>query len=96
MNMNFKLSNPALKGFLFPAVLVLLNFCLKGIFIHSGDISGDEPFTIYYSQVDFGTLLEMLKTENNPPFFFLLMHFWINFSVFLPFQSDFYPYCSAL
>lgn len=76
--MTFKLSNSSLKTFIFPAVLVLLNFFLKGIFINSGDISGDEPFTIYYSQVDFGTLFTMLKTENNPPFFFLLMHFWIN------------------
>lgn len=75
--MTYKLSNPSLKEFIFPALLVLLNFFLKSIFISSGDISGDEPFTIYYSQVDFGTLFAMLKTENNPPFFFLLLHFWI-------------------
>jgi uncharacterized membrane protein len=81
-----------LKPWLVPAGLIFLNFILKIIFLGSRDIAMDEPFTIYYSQAGISSLFEMLKTENNPPLFFLLLHFWIKvfgisvFSVrFLPF-----------
>jgi uncharacterized membrane protein len=37
----------------------------------------DEPFTLYYAQQGVSAIFQMLFNENNPPFHFLLMHYWI-------------------
>jgi mannosyltransferase len=66
-----------LVNFIYPIGLVLLNLVLKILFLDNRDVSMDEPFTIFYAQVDFRTLFEMLRTENNPPLFFIILHFWI-------------------
>ncbi len=58
-----------------PALLVL-NFGLKLSWIGVNDLSGDEPFTIYWAQRPLEDLFALLRTENNPPLYFLLMHFW--------------------
>ncbi len=55
----------------------VLNFFLKILFVSAKDIAMDEPFSIYYSQMDLASIFTMLKTENNPPLHFLLLHFWI-------------------
>ncbi len=57
--------------------LLLLNLLLKILYIRSSDICIDEPFTIFYAQSNMHDLFEMLRNENNPPLFFLLLHFWI-------------------
>jgi mannosyltransferase len=62
---------------LFPLFLLLLNIILKIIRLDHRDIAMDEPFSIFYSQADFHTLFAMLKTENNPPLYFILLHAWI-------------------
>ncbi len=67
----------AQNSWLIPVGLILLNFVLKILFLSSRDIALDEPFTIYYSQADLSSLFQMLKTENNPPLFFILTHYWI-------------------
>lgn len=59
--------------------LVVLNFLVKFLYIDFGDIAGDEPFTLFYAQVGMDQFSEMLERENNPPLFFLLVHFWIKF-----------------
>jgi 4-amino-4-deoxy-L-arabinose transferase-like glycosyltransferase len=64
-------------SWLIPVGLIFLNVILKVIFLGRNDIAIDEPFTIFYSQTGFPALFEMLKTENNPPLFFVLLHFWI-------------------
>ena len=66
------------ENYVYPVSLILLNFLLKLFFLDSRDIAMDEPFSIFYSQVDFSTLFNMLKTENHPPFHFLILHYWIN------------------
>jgi len=75
--MNNQLSKATNEKYIFPVLLLLINFIIRVLYLNAGDISGDEPFTIFYSQVDFETFFNMLKTENNPPLFFLLIHFWI-------------------
>lgn len=56
--------------------LVLLNAVLKLCWLGVNELSGDEPFTVFWSQQKVGDLLEMFKEENNPPLFFFLMKWW--------------------
>lgn len=63
--------------FLIPIGLIILNLLVKAIYIDFGDISGDEPFTLFYAQVGMDQFSQMLEHENNPPLFFLLVHIWI-------------------
>ena len=58
--------------------LLFLNIALKLPFIGAGDISLDEPFTLFHAQKSIPEIFEMLKNENNPPLMFLLVHYWIN------------------
>lgn len=58
-------------------LIFVLNFVLKFWYISSNDIALDEPFTLFYSQMDLGSIFKMLQTENNPALHFLFMHFWI-------------------
>jgi mannosyltransferase len=81
-----------LTPWLIPLGLILLNFILKVIFLGRQDVAMDEPFTIYYSQAGFSSLFDMLKTENNPPLFFLLMHFWITIFGISAFSVRFMPF----
>lgn len=57
--------------------IFILNFLLKFLYISSRDVAGDELFTLFYAQTEINTILDMLYNENNPPFHFLFMHFWV-------------------
>lgn len=57
--------------------LILLNLGLKLAWTGVTELAGDEPFTVYWSQRPFEELFTMLRTENNPPLYFLLMHGWL-------------------
>lgn len=61
---------------LIPIVLVLINFYLKYKFISNQSISGDEPFSIYFSQFDITTIITHLSEGNNPPLFEIILHLW--------------------
>lgn len=60
---------------LLPA-LVVLNLVLKLAWLGVNELAGDEPFTVYWAQRPLDELFRMLRTENNPPLYFLLMHGW--------------------
>ncbi len=76
--------------FYYPTIIFLLNVFIKIFYLNSRDIALDEPFTIYYSQQKITSIVNMLYGENNPPFHFFIMHYWIKlfgigaFSVRLP------------
>lgn len=61
-----------------PIVLVLVNFVLRYLYLDWGDISGDEPFSVFVSQQEISEINHLLKGENNPPIHFYLLHYWIN------------------
>lgn len=64
-------------SFFIPLLLFVINFIIKISFITSRDIALDEPFSMYYAQMDIPGIIDMLYNENNPPFHFFLLHYWI-------------------
>lgn len=56
--------------------LFALNFILKLSFADTS-ISGDEAFSIFFSQQDLSSLIERLSKDQNPPLYFIILHFWI-------------------
>ena len=59
------------------SVLFLLNMILKLLWLGSMEVAMDEPFSIWWAGHPVNEILKMLKTENNPPLHFLLLHYWI-------------------
>lgn len=62
-----------------PIFFILLGFVLKGIYLGSNSLGGDEPFSVYHSQQSLDQLFAIFQSENNPPLHFLLLHYWIKF-----------------
>lgn len=60
-----------------PVFFILLGLILKGIFLGSNSLGGDEPFSVYHSQQSLDQLFAIFKQENNPPLHFLVLHYWI-------------------
>lgn len=78
-------------------VLFALTFFLRLVYLDYFSLNFDEPFTVFYSQMSFEHIGEMLKTENNPPLFFVIMHYWIKAFGISEFSVRFLPaFFSAL
>lgn len=61
-----------------PALLFIIAFCWKLLFINVRDISIDEPYSIFNAQKSVADILRIpAEGEPNPPLFMLLLHFWI-------------------
>lgn len=57
--------------------LVAANVLIKSLFITDYNIDLDEPFSVYYAQGSFRELIKIFTWENNPPLFYIILHFWI-------------------
>ena len=56
--------------------LLALNALLKFSWLGVNELSGDEPFTVFWATRPLAEFWEMLRTENNPPLYFLLIKAW--------------------
>lgn len=61
-------------------LLLLANLALKFSWTGVNELAGDEPFTVFWAQRPLSALFAMLRTENNPPLYFLVMHYWSQFT----------------
>jgi mannosyltransferase len=58
-------------------ILVLLNIAVKGFYLNYSPIDGDEPFSIFHAQLNVTSIIEELKTGNNPPLYEIILSFWV-------------------
>lgn len=86
-----KINKHLLLNFLIPGIFILVNFIIKFAVIDYRDICHDEPFTIFHAQQDLKSLFAIFTHENNPPLFFLIMHFWIAIFGISPVAVRFLP-----
>lgn len=56
--------------------LLALNALLKFSWLGVNELSGDEPFTVFWATRPLNEFWQMLRTENNPPLYFLLIKAW--------------------
>lgn len=64
--------------FWIPITLFLFSVSIKLFFCNSSDIANDEPFSIYQAQFDIYHIIHTLYLGNNPPFFEIILHYWIS------------------
>jgi hypothetical protein len=62
------------------ALLLLANLALKFSWTGVNELAGDEPFTVFWAQRPLSALFAMLRTENVPPLYYVLMHYWSQFT----------------
>lgn len=56
----------------------LFNLILRSFGIEVNSLAGDEPFSVYFAQMDIPDILRHLRPGNNPPLYELFLHYWIN------------------
>lgn len=62
------------------ALLLLTDLALKFCWTGVNELAGDEPFTVFWAQRPLTALFTMLHTGNNPPLYYVLMHYWSQFT----------------
>ena len=70
--------NSRLQTLYIPALLFIIAFFWKLLFINHRDICVDEPFTIFNAQKSIAGILKLpAEGEPNPPLFMIFVHAWI-------------------
>lgn len=90
---NLPLPTRRLSSRILLLALIAFNLVVKLLWLGVNELAHDEPFTVYWSQQPFDVFLNMLRTENNPPLYFLLIKAW---SATAPFEVAWLRVPSAL
>jgi hypothetical protein len=64
-------------GWVIPVLFFLFNLILRAFGLEVNSLAGDEPFSVYFAQMDISDILRHLKPGNNPPLYDLFLHYWI-------------------
>lgn len=59
---------------------IVIGFLLRLYFLFERDFWFDEAFTFFIAKLPIKQILPAVLTDNNPPFYYLLMHFVVKFS----------------
>jgi len=68
---------------------VIFNFILKIIFLDTQQLALDEPFSVFFAQMDIQTIIKEINNGNNTPFYFIILHYWIKLFGISPFAVRF-------
>lgn len=69
--------NNRLNTFFITAIIFLLNFSLKLIHLTHDPLWYDECFSVFYGQGSISDILNVSGWDINPPFFFIILSFWM-------------------
>ena len=72
-----KIQNLFSSNFFQLAILLVIAFVIKGLYIGVMDIGMDECFSVYTAQLSPSQIISWLSTGDNPPLWELLLHYWI-------------------
>jgi 4-amino-4-deoxy-L-arabinose transferase-like glycosyltransferase len=61
---------------LIPIFFFLFNVILRSFGIEINSLAGDEPYSVYYAQMDIVDILRHMRPGNNPPLYEVFLHFW--------------------
>lgn len=84
-------TNKIILFILIPLFILLVNLVLKFWYISSCPIAGDEPFSIFISQMDVHSIIKVLSEGNNPPLFEIILHYWTKLFGIGPLSVRFLP-----
>lgn len=74
-----------------PLFILFVNLVLKFRYISFCPIAGDEPFSIFISQMDVQSIIKVLSEGNNPPLFEIILHYWTKLFGIGPLSVRFLP-----
>ena len=72
------MKKPRQYSLLFPILFFLVNIVLRWFGIEINSLAGDEPYSVYYAQMDIADILRHMRPGNNPPLYEIFLHFWEN------------------
>jgi len=67
-----------LNLYIIPFFFFILNILFRWVAIEFNSLAGDEPFSVYYAQMDITDIIRHLKSGNNPPLYEFFLHYWIH------------------
>ncbi|MDG1719829.1 MAG: glycosyltransferase family 39 protein [Bacteroidia bacterium] len=65
-----------LNSYIIPFLFFILNILFRWVAIEFNSLAGDEPFSVYYAQMDITDIVRHLKSGNNPPLYEIFLHYW--------------------